>query len=307
MAVHARPVAAAGRATGRGLHLHAVQHELLPPRLEPLEPRQRYVEYRDDLHRLAGQRLDPRSARTGDQYTRVQLADALLRHAEPAALAPVDVLVTTCWTDEYDPDFSAFGPHMHHRLGRVGESFDVVDRGSISPLLALMVMQDYLAAGPVTGTGLLLAVEQTTVPQAIDAHFPGPRQSSAGLIRAGRQQDGDGAGAELVAVRGLSETEVLAPSFRPQRFVSDWCEELGVSPDRLMPFVRRNTHVHRLWNHWADEHAGAPRLHFLPAEESCMNLWRWLDRLPAGSAGTPCLLLDEDVDSPAAAAVMVRT
>jgi hypothetical protein len=304
MAVQARPVAVAGRAAGRGLYLQAVHHELLPHRLEPIEPRQRYVEYRDDLHRLAGEHLDAHSACRGDQYTRVELADVLLRHADPAALAPVDVLVTTCWTDEYDPDFSAFGPHMHHRLGRVVESFDVVDRGSISPLLALMVMRDYLAAGPVTGTGLLLAVEQTTVPQAVDAHFPGPRRSSAGLVRAGCQRSGGGA--ELVAVRGLSETEVLAPGFRPQTFVSDWCEELGISPDTLMPFVRRNTYLHRLWNHWADDHAGAPRLHFLPAEESCMNLWRWLERLPAGSPGTPCLLLDEDVDSLAAAAVMVR-
>jgi hypothetical protein len=38
-----------------------------------------------------------------------------------------------------------------------------------------------------------------------------------------------------------------------------------------------------------------------------MSLWRWLCRLPLDSAGTPCLLLDEDVDSLAAAAVMVRT
>jgi hypothetical protein len=118
----------------------------------------------------------------------VELADVLLEHVDPTSLAKVDVLVTTGWTDEYDPDLSAFGPHLHHRLGLVGESLDVVDRGSVSPLLALMVMQDFLSAGPVTGTGLLVAVEQSTVPQAIDAHFPGPRRSSAGLVLAGCQR-----------------------------------------------------------------------------------------------------------------------
>lgn len=304
--VDVRPVAATGRAISPGsLHLEAFQHQLAPARLEPIEPRQRYVEYRDDLHRLAGQRLDPRSVRRGDQYTRAELAGALLDHADPAVLSGVDVLVTSGWTDEFDPDFSALGPHLHHRLGLTGESYDVVDRGSISPLLALMVMRDHLAAGPGNGTGLLVAVEQSTVAQAIDAHFPGPRRSGAGLLRATWHREH--AGPELLGVRILGETEVLAGGFRPQRLVAGWCERLDVNPERLRVFLRRNTYLHRLWNHWADDHAGAPRPHHLPAEESCMNLWYWLSRLPTDAPGTPCLLLDEDVDSLAAAAVLVRT
>src|SRR4051794_10984167 len=173
--------------TAPRLFLEAARHELLPARRLARQPRHRFVEYQEDLHRIAGERLDPASLVDGDQYTYVELADTVLDRAGPAALKDLDVLVTSYWTPEFDPDFSAFGPYLHHRWSLTCQSFDVIDHGSISPALALLVLGGYLRGDGAATDGVLIGVEQSTVPQAVGANFPGPVRSSAGLVRVTRR------------------------------------------------------------------------------------------------------------------------
>jgi hypothetical protein len=75
------------------IYLAAAHHTVLPPRTLSRRPRQRYVEYQADLHAAAGLDLDLDSLTRGDQYTSVELADALLGETGPAPLSGLDVRI----------------------------------------------------------------------------------------------------------------------------------------------------------------------------------------------------------------------
>ncbi len=237
------------------LYLHAAYHHVLPLRDEKLLPRARYVEYQTDLHRIAGEVLDPLTLETGDQYTYTELADTLLERVGAEVLPHLDVLVTSYWTPEYDPEFSAFGPYLHHRWSLACQSFDVTDQGSIAPALALSVLKDYLSADGSASEGLLLAVEQTTMPQALEAHVPAPQRSSAGVVRASLNPEHSRA--ELLAAAYLSEAAVMAPDFRLQHLAAELCTASRCTPDEVTLVIRRNTYLYRAYQYWASIEPGS--------------------------------------------------
>jgi hypothetical protein len=289
------------------LFVQAAHFHVMPSRQARLVPRERFVRYQEDLHRLAGENLDPESLRTGDQYTYVELADALIDRVGAAALPRLDALVTSYWTPEYDPDISAFGPYLHHRWGLSCRSFDVADQGSIAPALAFCILRDYIATDALTVDGLLLGVEQSTVPAATEAHLPVPRQSSAGLVHLSRAEEH--ARAEILAAAYFSEAQVLAPTFRLRRLIVDWCEAGEVSPSALTLVIRRDTYLYRSFRYWDDvEDASGCALQYVVPRYSCMNLFDWLADLVSDERRQRGLYLfvDEDVESMAAAAILVR-
>ncbi len=271
-------------------------------------PRERFVRYQEDLHRLAGEELDPQSLVTGDQYTYVDLADALIDRVGTEVFRQLDALVTSYWTPEYDPDVSAFGPYLHHRWALACRSFDVADQGSIAPALAVCLLRDYLAADRGTVAGVLLGVEQSTVPAAREAHLPVPRRSSAGLVRLSSTPEQ--ARAQILAASYLPEAQVLAPDFRLQRVMAEWCDDLELIPSDLTLVMRRNTFLYRSFRYWEDvEVASGCALRYLEPRHSCMNVFSWLADLVAEERrdGKTYLFVDEDVESMAAAAILVRT
>jgi hypothetical protein len=289
------------------LFLEIAHFHVMPSRREKLVPRERFIRYQEDLHRLAGEELDHDSLVAGDQYTYVELTDALMKRVGTDVLRRLDALVTTYWTPEYDPDFSAFGPYLHHRWGLTCRSFDVADQGSIASALAFCILRDYLAADDQTSDGLLLGVEQSTVPTAKGAHMPTPRRSSAGVARISRKQER--ARAQVLAASYFSEAQVLSPSFRLNRLIAEWCETFDLSPSALTVAIRRDTYLYRSFRYWDDvETASGCTLRYLPPGPSCMNLFDWLSDLVADDAHDrdPYLFVDEDVESVAAAAVLVR-
>jgi hypothetical protein len=289
------------------LYVQAAHHHILPARRARLKPRDRFVEYQRDLHRIAGQQLDPQSLVMGDQYTYVELADALLERVGPHVLPGLEVLVTSYWTPEFDPEFSAFGPYLHHKWSLECQSFDVTDQGSIAPMLALSILGDFLRSEADAAEGLLLAVEQSTTPQAIDAHLSVPGASSAGVIRLTGSPER--ASAELLASRYLNEAHVLAPDFRLQHVLADWSDALQLPRDGLNLVVRRNTYLYRNLRYWAD--CGLDigyHVRFVAPHSSCMNVFAWLAQLLSdhGQAAGTYVFVDEDVESLAAAATIVR-
>ena len=293
-------------ATISPLFIAAAHHAVLPERRDASKPRDRFIEYQEDLHRIAGQQLDPASLYDGDQYTYVKLADHLLDEVATTLLPDLDVLVTTYWTPEFDPDISAFGPYLHHRWSMACQSFDVIDQGSISPVLALLVLREYLLADPDATAGVLVGVEQSTVPQAVGAHFPGPQRSSAGAVRLSRRPVAGGP--EILAVHALPEARVVDPAFDARQLLADWCGHFRIEPGNLTVGLRRNTYLYRRWFRDDGVQAVAYGTRFLPPEHSCMNLFRWLSDLSSEEPTDDryVALLDEDVESLAAAAVLVR-
>jgi hypothetical protein len=288
------------------MFVQAAYHDVLPCRRRARVPRQRFLEYQEDLHRIAGQRLDQASLLAGDQYTYAEVAEALLQRVGGEVLPGLDVLVTSYWTPEFDPDLSAFGPHLHHRWSLDCQSFDVIDHGSLSPVLGLQVLSEYLSADPEAADGVLLGVEQSTVPQAEGRHVPAPERSSAGVVRLTRRPGGGAL--ELVAAAALTETEVSSAAFSPHALAREWCERFGILPNQLTVAMRRNTGLYRRWRYEAPACPDSFALAYLPARHSCMTLFAWLRELTARSVADAgaFLLLEEDVESLAVAAVLVR-
>jgi len=285
------------------LRVRAAHHEPLPERALGQRPRDRFFQYQDDLHRSNGVELDAESLRHGDQYTFATVADTLIDRIGLAALDGLDVLATTNWTPEWDPDYSAIGPYLTDRWELGCPVFDVVDRGSIGPSLGLVVLGGYLLGDTSATEGALLGVEQSTVPQAVGAHLPGPTRSGAGLIRLSRT---DGPGPRILAMTGLTEDQVLgvAPSGGPLRLVREWCERFEVLGDGLTVVLRRDSYLHR---RWSGELWGG-RLRFVAPQPSGLTVFSWLSELLADSAGHDghVLYLDEDVESLSAVAVLLK-
>ena len=86
------------------LYVREAHHEVLPARDLRLEPRARFVEYQEDLHRISGASLDRASLTRGDQYTFTHLADTLLERTgaetvwrAETTVAPSGTISSACW------------------------------------------------------------------------------------------------------------------------------------------------------------------------------------------------------------------
>ena len=283
-------------------YVTAAHHHVLPSRAPTRVPRDRFVTYQRDLHRMANQVLDEQSLLSGDQYTYAELADALLERVGSEVLPDLDVLVTSYWTPEFDPEFSAFGPYLHHRWSLKCHSFDAIDQGSLSPTLALSVLADFLEADDEANNGLLLGVEQTTMPHAVGANLPRPRQSSAGAIRLSRNQEG--AKAEILATAWFGEQQVLQTEFRLDHTLAAWCTEFDIVMEDVTLVIRRDTFLYRSLQYWRDRQPGRTwKFEYLSPTPSCMHVFEWL---AAEDGSGWYVFVDEDVESLAAAAVLIR-
>ncbi|HEY1293359.1 MAG TPA: hypothetical protein VGJ60_09775 [Chloroflexota bacterium] len=264
-------------------------------------PRDRFSVYQRDLHSMANQVLDEDSLVSGDQYTYAELADALLERVGNEVLPDLDVLVTSYWTPEFDPEFSAFGPYLHHRWSLDCQSFDAIDQGSLSPTLALTVLVDFLAADAACAHGLLLGVEQTTMPQAIGANLARPWRSSAGVVRLSREAAG--ARAQIQATAWFGEQHMVEQQTRIDHMLIGWQQEFGIGEEPLTVVLRRNTFIYRSLRFWCDRAPQRWAYEYLTPRPSCMHLFEWL----AGEHATGWYaFVDEDVESLAAVAVLVR-
>lgn len=281
------------------LYVREAHHEVLPARDLRLEPRARFVEYQEDLHRISGASLDRASLTRGDQYTFTHLADTLLERTGAETLSGLDVFAVSYWTPEFDPDISAFGPYLHHRYSLTCRSFDVVDHGSISPLLGLLVLVTYLRVDPEAGEAVLLAVEQSTVPEPVGAHFPGPGRSSAGLARLSRYPGGT----EVLEVRSIGATQVLDPAFDLAAVIEPWQQEFSATD--LTIAIRRGSFLYRKWNHQLAEEWPVA-VDFRPPEPSCTEVFRWLAQLTPAEEPRFVALIEEDVESLSAVTVLVK-
>ena len=161
------------------LHVDKVFCSTLPQRQLGNAPRERFVLYQRDLHRMAKTSLTESTMAEGDRYSFTELGDSVLDGpAGTGELLGVDLTIFAYWTPECDPDYSAFGPYFMERYGLHGHSFDVCDTGSLSTSYALMVADRYLSSGSATRV-LILGMEQTTIPRNESLGLPIPRRSSA--------------------------------------------------------------------------------------------------------------------------------
>ncbi|MEW2738387.1 hypothetical protein [Providencia sp. PROV130] len=140
-------------------------------------PRDRFITYQKDLHRIAQDVLTELTLLEGDQYSYTELGNAVLQDMEKEELLDgVDMAMFCYWTPEFDPDYSAFGPYFIDRYKIDGHSFDICDNGSLVSATALNVADSYLKNGTVQKI-LLLGMEQNTIPRNVVQGFPIPSRS----------------------------------------------------------------------------------------------------------------------------------
>lgn len=271
----------------------------LPRRDLARTPRDRYVTYHRDLHRIAGDVISEETLIQGDQYSYTELGDAVLDDARrDGALGDVDLAVYAYWTPEFDPDYSAFGPYFIERHGMRAQSFDVCDTGSLASVTALDVISRHLLDDPAIRSVLLLGMEQTTIPRNLDHGVPIPERSSAGaaILTVGAAP----AGLQVLGCGHIGERECFG-SFDPLGFLEGVLARFGLRPGDVTLLTQRCGGFHKRLRFQLDT-AGRDdpvQLRFLSPAPSALNGLRAMaSAMDTARAFRPVtILIDEDVES----------
>ncbi|WNJ94721.1 hypothetical protein RND59_11320 [Vibrio ruber] len=161
--------------------MNQVFFETMPRRELRKTPRERFITYQKDLHRIAQDQMDESTLLEGDQYSYTELGDHILDKAlSSGGMDSVDLTIFSYWTPEFDPEHSAFGPYFMNKYQLKGHSFDVCDNGSLASSTAFMIADSYLTRGE-TQKILLLGMEQNTIPRNLKQGFPVPERSYASV------------------------------------------------------------------------------------------------------------------------------
>jgi len=283
------------------LYLSACAFETLSDRVDVKQPRARYVEYQEDLYKIANGAFDHRTLTSGGQYSYTELADHLFETAGVNNLAEqTDLMVLSYWTPEFDPDYSALGPYLHHKLQLNCTSFDVCDCGSLAPIVALSVIKDYLAGHPAILQALLVGLEQNTIPLPAPQMVPVPGISSGGYCTLSRQRTSD-SDLCLNDVTILSEGQLLNGTFNPLDWLEAHCNRLDIDPQHCQLWVRKDSAFYRKLRFYQLNHPGrleALNCAFLRCNYSAMNFFRWAkEHSQSGDAITDHLFIEEDLES----------
>lgn len=283
------------------LYVSASAFETLSDRVDVKQPRDRYVEYQEDLYKIANGTFDHRTLTTGGQYSYTELADHLFDTTEVNNLAgQTDLMVLSYWTPEFDPDYSALGPYLHHKLQLNCKSFDVCDCGSLAPIVALSVIKDYLAGHPAIHQALLVGLEQNTIPLPAPQMVPVPGISSGGYCTLLRQPATE-SDLCLHDVTILTEGQLMSGTFNPLDWLEAQFSRLSINPDHCQLWMRKDSAFYRklrfyLLNH-PDRLAGL-NCAFLRCNYSAMNFFRWIKEHPqSADSATDHLFIEEDLES----------
>jgi len=275
------------------------------PREGDCNPRQRAIEFEEDLFNHAGKRLDWQTVTSGSRYSYTDLATPLLDALRDQDMIPRDGLLSLAyWTPEYNPEYSAFGPHFLHKYMPQGQVLDVCDRGSIAAFAALKITHARMQAAPIGPNAIVLGFEQTTVTRAIDDCLPLPSGASAGaIVLAGKPSERHGV---LLDAGIVPDSEVHAGSFRLHNLVEQVCDQHDVDPNRLTVTLPVTSHASKNHRYWCTTRGDRVRTAYAmrnaPAAITSMRLFSLVHECMRGALTQLrplVLLVDEDVDTSA--------
>lgn len=228
----------------RSVYIRDALYKVFPDNPANATPHQRAIEFEEDLFNHANKRLSWETVTAGSRYSYTDLGAPLLKELRTMELLdPQGLLALSYWTPEYNPEYSAFGPHFMHTYMPAGKVVDVCDRGSVAGFAALKIAHAHVQAEAKAGqtaqqaSAVVLGFEQTTITRDLRDGLPIPLRASAGAVvlsdkpseRCGRLID-----AGIVAESGQQEGSFHLPSF-----VDGLCRSGDIDPGRLtvlMPF-----------------------------------------------------------------------
>jgi hypothetical protein len=271
-------------------------------------PKQRAVEFEEDLFEHAGKTLNWDTVTTGTRHSYTDLGTPLLEAlTKNEQLHPQSMLVLSYWTPEYNPEYSAFGPYFLHRFLPGGSVADVCDRGSLTGYAALKIALSHVRcrseqapAGEET-TAVVLGLEQNTIVRDGIDHLPVPAGAAAGaIVLSSRPSERCG---RLLDAGIVPETSQISGEFRLPDFVAGVCATNAVDPaclNVLTPFdgYPAKSDRYRMKCEGRTERAFAIR--HIAGDVSAMRPYRALHgslRGPLTRERRFALLIDEDVET----------
>ncbi|MBL4839153.1 MAG: hypothetical protein JKY34_16435 [Kordiimonadaceae bacterium] len=265
-------------------------------------PRERSLNGIEGLFKLYDLDFDEQSVMVGDKLTNAELLDSL---DQPTTnlLKSSDPVVLSHWGPEFDPDYYALGPYIGQRFGLDSTIFDVIDRGSLSPLVALHVLHRVMEGDKLTAEGsfrsALFAFQQNTVPLPKNSKAMVPETSGLGYLFLTQEKTGNlrivdiqEFDAGLLAQNPASLYEEIQTIIREIR-------ENSTHPIRI--FSRRSSHINKLLRHqkttdsWFDGRGVS--LCDWSSEVSSLALFSFLSHLNASFEPGQILYIEEDFET----------
>ena len=257
-------------------------------------PRERYQQYVEDLYRIYPGKASPESYVEGGQYTYVELGQALFdAKFESPTLKNLDTLIVAHWSQEFDPDYAACGPYFLHHYQLNADVFDVCDQGSLAPFTALKILMQYQYAGK-SETGMVLCLEQTTVPRDKNAGDLIPSENGALALSVSVQHQGF----QILAVDLLTEFQVLEAFQKLDQLILERLANVAFKLEETLVLIRKGTAVFRVFKHQmlrSQSRFVEDQLQFIPPQLGCLTAFKklaeqqWTRRF--------ILLIEEDSES----------
>ena len=156
---------------------------------KPKEVRERYKVYYRDLYSVYKGALSEETFYQGDMLRFTEMAESILpEYLSALSKSDISLLIICYWTPEFDPDYSAPGPHFVYSYGLSCNSFDVTDCGSLASSTALWVASRMASSDPDKNI-VVLGLEQTTIPRDASGKLSIPDSSRVAAITLGPQKD----------------------------------------------------------------------------------------------------------------------
>lgn len=280
------------------LYVNQVSCEFLPQRALAKPPRERFIVYQRDLHRIAEDTLSEETLVQGDQYSFTELGDAVLEEmAQNGEIDGVDLTIFSYWTPEFDPEYSAFGPYFMEQYKLNGHSFDICDNGSLASATALHIADSYFLSGKASKI-LLLGMEQNTIGRNLKKGLPIPERSCAiaAVLSAERRRDSKW---QVTATGQIGEWDVVS-GIKAMDFITQCAEQHNLAQGQLVLLTQRNATFYKTLRFELDTQNRDPGLvyAFLSPGVTGMNtLLTLADETLSDLKGKTVLLVDHDMES----------
>lgn len=267
---------------------------------EERKPRDRYIQYVNDLYNIYPGKASPETFLEGDQLTYAELGEEILEAPELSnVLKKLDNIIVAHWSQEFDPDYASCGPYFLHKYGLKSDIFDVCDQGTLAPLMAAKILFQY-QKNNVGDTGMVLCLEQNTIPRDKAAGETIPNYSGASAMTL--TTDPKCAQWAIREIQFVGEKKVLETLADITSFVLRILKAGETPIDQTTIVARKNTSYwkaikHQMLSDQTDlnEH---DHFQFVSPNPGCLSVFEKIEQITSQSSGKKYLLIiDEDVES----------
>ncbi|MFA6409431.1 MAG: hypothetical protein WCW01_04580 [Gammaproteobacteria bacterium] len=209
------------------------------------QPRERYVNYMQDLYKLFGDQVTEESFLEGSQCAYTEIGDVLFNEAKKMRqLVDIDMFVINHWAHEFDPEYAACGPYFLYTHKFDCNHFDICDQGTIGILTALKIISQYQYQCA-SKNAVLLVMEQTTVPRNKFAYDPIPILAGGALFWIDSNPKSDARKLRIIAIDFIHQAEVIEKGWNALATIQEVCRKFQIAEENLSVFVSKSSFAYK--------------------------------------------------------------